>query len=50
MIDREGNAHIIDFGISLFLQEEEMTGPGMMIGTPDYMSSEQVDGKEADQR
>ena len=50
MIDREGNAHIMDFGISRFIQEEDMTGPGMMIGTPDYMSPEQVDGKEADQR
>ena len=50
MIDKEGNAKIMDFGIARMRGSAGITGEGMMIGTPDYMSPEQVDGKEADQR
>ena len=50
MIDREGNARIMDFGIARSLRAKGITGSGVMIGTPEYMSPEQVDGKEADQR
>ncbi len=50
MIDNEGNARILDFGIARSLRSKGMTGEGMMIGTPEYMSPEQVDGEEADQR
>jgi serine/threonine-protein kinase len=50
MIDREGDAKIMDFGIARSLRAKGMTGPGVAIGTPEYMSPEQVDGKEADQR
>jgi len=50
MIDKEGNARIMDFGIARSLRAKGITGSGMMIGTPEYMSPEQVDGKEADQR
>ncbi len=50
MIDREGNARIMDFGIARSLTARGITGAGAMIGTPEYMSPEQVDGKEADQR
>lgn len=50
MIDREGNAHIMDFGIARMMSASELTEEGAIIGTPDYMSPEQVDGKEADQR
>jgi serine/threonine-protein kinase len=50
MIDREGNAHIMDFGIARIMSASELTEEGAIIGTPDYMSPEQVDGKEADQR
>ena len=50
MIDKEGNARIMDFGIARSLRAKGITGAGVMIGTPDYMSPEQVDGKEADQR
>ncbi len=50
MIDRAGYAHIMDFGIARSTREGGITGPGMIIGTPDYMSPEQLDGKEADQR
>ncbi len=50
MIDKEGNARIMDFGIARFLKAKGITDAGVMIGTPEYMSPEQVDGKEADQR
>jgi len=50
IIDREGNTHIMDFGIARSLRAKGLTAPGMMIGTPEYMSPEQVDGKELDQR
>ena len=50
MIDREGNVRIMDFGIARSLTSKGITGPGVMIGTPEYMSPEQVEGKEVDQR
>ncbi len=50
MIDNEGNARILDFGIARSLRSKGMTGKGILIGTPEYMSPEQVDGEEADQR
>ncbi len=50
MIDKEGNVRIMDFGIARSLEGKGITGAGMMIGTPEYMSPEQVEGKEVDQR
>ena len=50
MIDKEGNAKIMDFGIARSLKAKGITDAGVMIGTPEYMSPEQVEGKEADQR
>ena len=50
MIDKEGNAKIMDFGIARSISVKGITGAGLMIGTPEYMSPEQVEGKEVDQR
>jgi serine/threonine protein kinase/Tfp pilus assembly protein PilF len=50
MIDKDGNARIMDFGIARSLAGKGITGVGVVIGTPEYMSPEQVEGKEADQR
>ncbi len=50
MIDKEGNARIMDFGVARSVEGKGITGAGVMIGTPEYMSPEQVEGKEADQR
>ncbi len=50
MVDKDGNARIMDFGIARSLQAKGITGAGVMIGTPEYTSPEQVDGKETDQR
>ncbi|MBD3413929.1 MAG: protein kinase [Candidatus Aminicenantes bacterium] len=50
MIDKQGNARIMDFGIARSLKAKSITGAGMMIGTPEYMSPEQVEGKEVEPR
>jgi len=50
MIDRDGGARIMDFGIARSVKARGITGAGVLIGTPEYMSPEQVDGKEADAR
>ena len=50
MIDKEGNVRIMDFGIARSLKAKGITAAGMMIGTPEYMSPEQAELKETDQR
>ncbi|HDZ26555.1 MAG TPA: serine/threonine protein kinase, partial [Candidatus Aminicenantes bacterium] len=50
MIDKEGNARIMDFGIASCLKTKGITATGDMIGTPEYISPEQAEGKEADPR
>ncbi len=50
MIDRDGNARIMDFGIARSLTGKGITGAGTFIGTPEYMSPEQVEGRDTDQR
>jgi TolB-like protein/Tfp pilus assembly protein PilF/tRNA A-37 threonylcarbamoyl transferase component Bud32 len=50
MIDKNGNAKIMDFGIARSLRDKGMTGAGVMIGTPEYMSPEQAEAKEVDHR
>ena len=50
MIDKQGNAHIMDFGIARSLEVHGLTEAGMLIGTPDYMSPEQAEGEEIDHR
>jgi serine/threonine protein kinase/lipoprotein NlpI len=50
MVDKEGNAKVMDFGIARSIHSKSITGEGTVIGTPEYMSPEQAEGKEADQR
>ncbi len=50
MIDKGGNAKIMDFGIARSVREKGITGAGIMIGTPEYMSPEQTEAKDVDQR
>ena len=50
MIDREGNAKIMDFGIARSFKTKSITGTGFIIGTPDYMSPEQAEAKDVDRR
>ncbi len=50
MIDDNGNARIMDFGIARSVKGKSITGSGIMIGTPEYMSPEQAEGKDVDHR
>ncbi|NIM57944.1 MAG: protein kinase [Candidatus Aminicenantes bacterium] len=50
MIDEEGNARIMDFGIARAARGKGITAAGVMVGTPEYMSPEQAEVKEVDQR
>jgi serine/threonine protein kinase len=50
MIDKEGNVRIMDFGIARSLKTKGITGAGVMIGTPEYMSPEQAEAKDIDHR
>ena len=50
MIDKKDTAKIMDFGIARSTEAPGVTQTGMILGTPDYMSPEQVEGEEADQR
>ena len=50
MIDKEGNVRIMDFGIARSLKKKGVTGTGLIIGTPEYMSPEQAEMREVDRR
>ncbi len=50
MIDKDGNVRIMDFGIARSLKAKGITGSGVMIGTPEYMSPEQAEAKDVDHR
>ena len=50
MIDKEGNARIMDFGIARSVSAKGLTGEGVIIGTPEYISPEQAEAKDVDQR
>ena len=50
MIDADGRVVVMDFGIARSLQSSSMTQTGALLGTPDYMSPEQVKGESVDAR
>jgi serine/threonine-protein kinase len=52
MVDAEDNIKLLDFGIAMKEDARRLTyaGPSPMLGTPDYISPEQVKGQRGDQR
>ena len=52
LIDKSDNAYITDFGLAKSLESEAtvMTRTGQILGTPRYMSPEQVEAVEVDHR
>jgi serine/threonine protein kinase/CheY-like chemotaxis protein len=50
IINRKGEAFLTDFGIARSLQTSGLTETGIVIGTPEYMSPEQVEGEKLDPR
>ena len=52
LIDQADNAYVSDFGLAKSLERSAaiMTRTGEVLGTPRYMSPEQVEGKPADHR
>src|SRR5918999_901774 len=50
MFRRDGSLAIVDFGIAKNIAAADRTGAGEVLGTPRYMSPEQVKGKALDLR
>jgi serine/threonine-protein kinase len=50
MFDHDGKVMLTDFGISKALQSANITGTGMILGTPHYMAPEQAKGQPVDGR
>jgi len=50
MVKRNGEVKLMDFGIARTRGLEALTAPGMVMGTPSYMSPEQIQGQALDVR
>ena len=50
MIDTEGDVFVLDFGLARAVEDSALTQPGTVVGTPFYMSPEQLAGEKLDER
>src|SRR5918999_2670528 len=50
MIDAERRLKVLDFGVARVAGAGSMTASGHLLGTPEYMAAEQVDGRAVDFR
>lgn len=50
MINKEGHAKILDFGLAQSIESKGITATGTIIGTPDYLPPEQVMEETVDRR
>src|SRR3954454_25086695 len=50
MVTADGTSKITDFGIAKITASEQFTMTGSIVGTPHYMSPEQVQGQQVDGR
>lgn len=50
LLTQEGRCVLSDFGLAHAVSESKLTQTGTVMGTPDYMSPEQAEGKVLDKR
>jgi serine/threonine protein kinase len=50
LLGRNSHAYLVDFGIAFILGKTRITRFGANIGTPDYVSPEQIQGDQLDHR
>jgi tRNA A-37 threonylcarbamoyl transferase component Bud32 len=50
MLDHQGRVIIADFGISKEIGDSDLTAPNTVLGSPRYMSPEQIKGESVDAR
>lgn len=50
LIDKDGQVKIVDFGLARMSDVSKLTLDGKVMGTPNYMSPEQVKGETSDRR